>query len=67
MNGIQDLSFPIGIGKLSVASGCSPETIRYYERARMIRGDTPEILNPLAAEYFADQQLDKAESRNKQA
>jgi Tfp pilus assembly protein PilF len=27
----------------------------------MIRGDTPELLNPLAAEYFADQQLDKAQ------
>jgi GWxTD domain-containing protein len=36
------------------------DAIRYYERARMIRGDTPEILNPLAAEYFADQQLEKA-------
>jgi GWxTD domain-containing protein len=36
------------------------DAIRYYERARMTRGDSPALLNPLAAEYFADQQLDKA-------
>lgn len=37
------------------------DAIRYYERARRARGeDTPDLLNPLAAEYFADGQADKA-------
>jgi MerR family copper efflux transcriptional regulator len=36
MTGTGDLSFPVGIGKLSAASGCSPETIRYYERQGLL-------------------------------
>ena len=37
------------------------DAIRYYERARLAgRQDTPEILNPLAAEYFAEENLEKA-------
>ena len=29
-------SFPIGIGQLAKASGCSPETIRYYEKQGLL-------------------------------
>jgi GWxTD domain-containing protein len=37
------------------------DAIRYYERARLVsKQDTPDILNPLAAEYFADGNMDKA-------
>ncbi len=50
----------VTVAQANANSGRHYDAIRYYERARMIRGDTPELLNPLAAEYFADQQLDKA-------
>jgi DNA-binding transcriptional MerR regulator len=30
------ISFPMSIGKLSAASGCSPETIRYYEKQQLL-------------------------------
>jgi len=50
----------VTLAQANANSGRHYDAIRYYERARMIRGDTPELLNPLAAEYFADQQLDKA-------
>lgn len=37
------------------------DAIRYYERARLARGeDTPEVLNPLASEYFAEGDVEKA-------
>ena len=37
------------------------DAIRYYERARLVgKQDTPEILNPLAAEYFAEENWEKA-------
>jgi GWxTD domain-containing protein len=37
------------------------DAIRYYERARLVgKHDTPEILNPLAAEYFAEENMEKA-------
>ena len=37
------------------------DAIRYYERARLIgKQDSPEILNPLAAEYFAEENIEKA-------
>lgn len=36
------------------------DAIRYYERARLAAGrDTPELLNPLAAEYYAEGNLAK--------
>jgi GWxTD domain-containing protein len=50
----------VTLAQASANMGSHYDAIRYYERARMIRGDSPEILNPLAAEYFADQQVDKA-------
>ena len=34
--GVQEFSFPISIGKLSAASGCSRETIRYYEKQELL-------------------------------
>jgi GWxTD domain-containing protein len=37
------------------------DAIRYYERARLAtKQDTPAILNPLAAEYFAEGNMEKA-------
>lgn len=37
------------------------DAIRYYERARIVLGqDSPEILNPLAAEYHAEGRVEKA-------
>ena len=36
MTGREDLSFPMGIGNLSAVSGCSPETIRYYEQQELL-------------------------------
>lgn len=50
----------VTVAQANANAGNHYDAIRYYERARMIRGDAPELLNPLAAEYFADQQLDKA-------
>jgi len=50
----------VTLARANANAGHHYDAIRYYERARMIRGDVPELLNPLAAEYFADQQLDKA-------
>jgi tetratricopeptide (TPR) repeat protein len=51
----------VTVAQANANAGHHYDAIRYYERARMIRGDAPELLNPLAAEYFADQQLDKAQ------
>jgi tetratricopeptide (TPR) repeat protein len=53
-------SLLVTLAQASANMGSHYNAIRYYERARMVRGDSPELLNPLAAEYFADQQLDKA-------
>jgi len=37
------------------------DAIRYFERARIVGGeDTPDLLNKLGAEYFADGQVEKA-------
>lgn len=30
------IRFPVGIGKLSSITGCSPETIRYYEQQELL-------------------------------
>ena len=36
MKQAHEISFPTGIGKLSTACGCSPETIRYYEQQELL-------------------------------
>ncbi|MFQ5744802.1 MAG: GWxTD domain-containing protein, partial [Acidobacteriota bacterium] len=49
------------LAAVSVNLGHHYDAIRYYERARLATGqDTPELLNPLASEYYADGQVEKA-------
>ncbi len=43
------------------------EAIRYYERARLGDADNTEILNLLAAEYFAEGRLEKAQELLRQS
>jgi MerR family mercuric resistance operon transcriptional regulator len=36
MENLNEMHYPVGIGKLSAITGCSPETIRYYEQQELL-------------------------------
>ncbi len=36
MTQTSEMRYPVGIGKLSAITGCSPETIRYYEQQELL-------------------------------
>lgn len=53
MTRASETTFPIGIGRLSSMTGCSPETIRYYEKQDLL----PEATRSLGGhrQYGMDQ------------
>lgn len=51
----------IALARANAGLGRHYNAIRYYERARLVGGEeTPDFLNALAAEYYADRQVAKA-------
>ncbi|MAP40580.1 MAG: hypothetical protein CL879_13320 [Dehalococcoidia bacterium] len=51
----------IALARANAGLGRHYNAIRYYERARLVGGEeTPDFLNALAAEYYADRQVARA-------
>ena len=56
-----NLELLVTLAEVNAGLGNHYDAIRYFERARIrSREETPDLLNKLAAEYFADDQVEKA-------